>query len=345
MRTIILYLTLAVLLFANKAIAQNDTFTNEARSIAARIKNITKEEKDALKEELEAVNKELENGTISTSDADLQKQRLAEVRAKNIETRVAEEQDKLDELVKNHVDGKLKDSTKTYGITWKVKKHRDSLNLNGEPRTTSQFVFAFGLNHLETNKSIAHSDYRVWGSHFYEWGVTWNTRLLKSNNLLHAKYGLSLQYNNLRPTDNRYFLEDGKETILAQADMNLKESRFRNVNVVVPLHLEFDFTKPKTNVDGKTIFRSHQSFRFGIGGYLGGNIRSKQVLRFRDENDNRVKQVTKGDYNVNDFIYGLSAYIGWSEVSLYAKYDLNPMFENNPVDQRNISLGVRFDLN
>lgn len=343
MRTIILYLTLACCLFANNLLAQD--FESQARVIADKIKTITKEEKDALKEEIEAVNKQLENGMISTNDADLQKQRLAEVRAKNIETRVAEEQTKLDQLVNDHVDGKLKDSVKTYGITFKVRKDRDSIHLRGEQRTTSQFVFAFGLNHLETDNSIAHSDYRVWGSHFYEWGVTWNTRLAKNHNLLHAKYGLSLMYNNLRPTDNRYFIEDGKQTVLVESDINLKESRFRNVYIVAPVHLEFDFTKPKVNADGKKLFRSHDSFRFGIGGYVGGNIKSKQILKFRDENDNRVKQITKGDYNVNDFIYGLSAYIGYGEISLYAKYDLQPLFENNAVDQRNISLGVRFDLN
>jgi hypothetical protein len=33
--------------------------------------------------------------------------------------------------------------------------------------------------------------------------VTYNTRILPEGNLLHVKYGLSLQYNNLRATDNR----------------------------------------------------------------------------------------------------------------------------------------------
>ncbi len=55
--------------------------------------------------------------------------------------------------------------------------------------------------------------------------------------------------------------------------------------------------------------------------------------------------MTKGDFNTNNFIYGLSAYVGFSEISLYVKYDLNPLFTNNPIKQNNISLGVRFDFN
>lgn len=53
----------------------------------------------------------------------------------------------------------------------------------------------------------------------------------------------------------------------------------------------------------------------------------------------------KGDYNVNNFIYGLSSYVGYKEISLYLKYDLNPIFKNNAIDENNISLGIRFDFN
>ena len=36
---------------------------------------------------------------------------------------------------------------------------------------------------------------------------------------------------------------------------------------------------------------------------------------------------------------------GYKATSLYLKYDLNPLFENNTIDQNNISLGIRFDFN
>jgi len=95
---------------------------------------------------------------------------------------------------------------------------------------------------LATNKAIANSDYRYWGSHFYEWGVTGNTRIFKNYNLLHAKYGLSVMYNNLRPTDNRLFVESGNQTNLQTSAIHLEDSRFKNVYLVAPFHLEFDFS-------------------------------------------------------------------------------------------------------
>ncbi|WP_445453857.1 hypothetical protein [Flavobacterium sp. 25HG05S-40] len=343
MTKITLYLAVAISLLAVKVSAQNDlTFEVKVKLIANKIDAITKEEKAALKIELEEVNKELEAGTISKAQADDKKLQLAEVRSKNIETRIGQAQEELKDLVKQKVDGKLKESKNQY---FSIVIKRDSIRkVRGESRTTSQFVFAAGVNNLVTDGAVAGSDYRYWGSHFYEWGVTSNTRLFKSDNLLHLKYGVSVMYNNLRPTDGRYFVANGNQTDLEYSSVNLKDSRFRNVYVTAPVHLEFDFTKTKTNAEGKKLFRTHESVRFGIGGYAGFRVKSKQITKFSD-NGHDVTIKEKGGFNTNDFIYGVSTYIGYGETSLYLKYDLNPLFKDNALKQNNISLGVRFDLN
>lgn len=377
MRNFTIYIALAACLFASKLLAQ-ETFEAKAKAIAEKIESITKEEKKALKVELEEVNKELEAGTISKTQADEKKLQIAETRSKNIETRVAVEQDKLKDLVQQKVDGKIaqNNNKNKFSITidFKGDKDKDSIYFDGknhkityetidstyidlsgmkksilkkrskgERRTTSQFVFAAGVNNLVTDGAVANSDFKYWGSHFYEWGVTGNTRIFKNDNLLHLKYGVSLMYNNLRPTDNRVFVNNGSQTDLVEFQYNLDDSRFRNVFMTFPLHLEFDFTK-KTVSSAKNYFRTHQSIRLGIGGYSGFRIKSKQKLCF-DVNGNDTSTKEKGNFNVNDFIYGVSTYIGYKETSLYLKYDLNPLFKNNTIDQNNISLGVRFDFN
>lgn len=351
MKNFIIYASMLLSLIVTKATAQGTvkvdvqetSFELRVKLIANKIDAITKEEKAALKAEIESVNKELEAGTITKEQADEKKLRFAEIRSKNIETRVGQAQEELKELVNQKVEGKIKDAKDKITVKWDWTKN-DSIRKNrGERRTTSQFVFAAGVNNLVTDKSVAHSDYRYWGSHFYEWGFTSNTRLFKNDNLLHLKYGMSVMYNNLRPTDNRLFVVNGNQTNLETSSVNLKDSRFRNVYLTVPMHLEFDFTKSKDK-DGKKIFRTHESVRFGIGGYAGVRVKSKQKTKYElDGNDISIKE--KGDFNVNDFIYGVSTYIGYKETSIYLKYDLNPLFKDNAIKQNNISLGVRFDLN
>ncbi|TDR24076.1 hypothetical protein [Flavobacterium cheniae] len=347
------------------------SFEDKAKAIANSIEMITTEEKNALKKEVEAIDLKVKEGEISAEKAQDLKSKIAQERANNIETKVAIEEAKLAQLVQDKVDGKIFDSDekpKRGGTKIVLGSNKDdsigenkteinfgSMKIyNGEKdkaekrskRTTSQFVFAFGLNNVITDgENLEDSDYRVWGSHFYEWGVTYNSRIFKNNNLLHAKYGLSLMYNNLRPTDNRYFVKNGDQTDLVTSTVKLDDSRFRNVYLTAPLHLEFDFTPKKLSKDGtKTYFRTHESVRLGIGGYGGVRIKSKQILKY-EVDDIKVKEKQKGDFNVSDFTYGLSAYVGYGQTSLYVKYDLNPMFKNNNIDQNNVSLGLRFDFN
>jgi hypothetical protein len=369
MNRIIFYIVVLTLSLLTQVFAQ-ETFEQQAKVIAQNISKITAEEKEALKKEVEEINKLLESSTISNVVADERKIKVAEQRAKNIEIRVAQEQSKLDMLVKNQVEREFNPKTtsgktdsieingKKYEITYTITDSTDVLKdmkrifksiskSKSERRTTSQFVFAFGLNNVITEgsfSSLDDSDFRVLGSHFYEWGVTWNTRIFKNDNLLHAKYGFSFMYNNLRPTQNRYFVKDGNQTFLETANINLNESRLRNVQLVLPLHLEFDLTPKKVNEDGTYRFRTHEHVRFGIGGYTGLNFKTKQILRYR-EDDILVRTKERGDFNASNFVYGLSAYLGCGPISLYAKYDLNPLFKNNPIEQNNVSFGLRFDFN
>jgi hypothetical protein len=77
---------------------------------------------------------------------------------------------------------------------------------------------------------------------------------------------------------------------------------------------------------------------------VGYNTNSKQFLSYEIDGY-RINERQKGNWNVNDWIYGVSAYVGYKQTSLYLKYDINPIFKNNTVDQNNISLGIRFDWN
>lgn len=356
--------------------SKNISFEEKAKAIARSIEIITTEERKALKAEIEALNLQEAELKITAEKGKELKQKAAEKCANNIETKVAIEEAKLAQLVQDKVDGKITDSnekSKREGTTIilgsssrndSIGKNRTEINFpttkvyRGEQnkierkskRTTSQFVFAMGLNNaIPKLKDIENSDFRVWGSHFYEWGVTYNSRLIKNHNLVHAKYGFSVMYNNLRPTDNRYFVKSGNQTYLATSNFDLEESRLRNVYLAAPFHLEFDFTPKKYSKDGtKSYFRTHESIRLGIGGYAGVRIKSKQLLHIEVDGDTE-KTKQKGDFNVSDFNYGLSTYIGYRATSLYFKYDMNPMFKKNSdinhVPLNNVSFGIRWDFN
>ena len=346
-------------------------FGKKVEEITTGMEYLLAREKNELKILIDSLENAHNSNTISKEQLKELKQIEAEKTAKKIELGLEIYNSKLDSLIQNKVEIGSKEITrkldtingkkvyvysKKYNTThydvpsFKIyKSDLDKIERKSK-KTTSQFVFAMGLNNaIPENGNIENSDFRVWGSHFYEWGLTYNTRIFKNHNLVHAKYGFSVMYNNLRPTDNRYFVKNGDQTYLATSTFNLEESRLRNVYLTAPFHLEFDFSPKKYSKDGTTsYFRTHESVRLGIGGYAGVRVKSKQLLHYEVDGD-KEKNKQKGDFNVSDFNYGLSTYIGYRATSLYLKYDLNPMFKKNSninqVPLNNVSFGIRWDFN
>lgn len=347
MRNLALFTALILSCLIHKLYAQ-ETFESKTALLADRIEQIHKSEKEALKKELEQINQDIEQQKINVTDAEIKKKHLAETHAKNIENQMDTIQIELAELINQKANGKLNSNrvkiNDQYTLSWPKEKDSIKKNNGGESRTTTQLVLAGGVNNAFVNQHFAHSDFRYWGSHFYELGITLNTRLSKTSNLLHLKYGLTFQYNNLRATDNRYFQETNNETYLVKnTDHALQESRFRNVYMTFPIHLEFDWTKVETK-DGKAVFRTHRSFRAGIGGYVGVNLDTKQFIEY-DTPTGYNETIQHNDFNTQNFIYGLSAYVGHKSTSLYVKYDLNALFTSNSFNYHQASLGIRYDFN
>ncbi|MFC7356780.1 hypothetical protein ACFQO1_03700 [Jejudonia soesokkakensis] len=344
MKKSIFYLLLASMLVSvPKITAQEENPKSKIELLRASKEVIIAEEKEALKKEVEAIMARQEANEITKEVADALKKEAAERRALNIENRLAIIDNKIALFERNGEDSSenkvsIFSDGKTIDIQLGAPKEREY-----DLRTTSDLVFAVGFNNVITKgESLDDSDFKIGGSRFAELGWAWKTRVFKESNWLRVKYGFSFQFNGLKPTDNRYYVENGDQTILEEYPLDLKKSKFRQDNLVFPLHFEFG---PSEKIEKEDYFRynTHNKLKFGIGGYAGFNLSSRQKLKFKEDGE-EVKLKLKDDYNTNNFIYGVSAYLGWRGTALYAKYDLNPIFKDNPIEQRNISLGLRFDM-
>lgn len=359
MKKISTFIVIALLsLFVQHATAQEEEYQQRVEALKKQKERITAQEKDALKIEVENINKRVERGTITEVEAKKLKEEAARKRALNIDNRIAIIDNRIaliernegvviqdvemDTLQENQIrigidiNGK---SAERFIFTDKAWKR----DLRYDRRTYSDFLLAFGLNNAVTDgTAFSDSPYKIGGSRFVELGWQWRTRLFKNTNFVRLNYGFSFQFNALKPNDNQFFVENGGQTELQVFPLELDRSKFRRDNLVFPIHFEFGPSRVKET--DKTIrYNIDRSFRFGIGGYGGFNMSTRQKLKYQD-NGERIKEKIKRDYNTSELIYGLSAYAGFGGTQLYVKYDLNPIFENAAVDQRNISLGLRFDL-
>jgi hypothetical protein len=366
-------ITLLFILFVTITISSQEKriFEKEVLKISKRIDLITTIQKDSLKMKVISIDKKLQKGEITITTANILKKEIAMYHAKQIETKVGEQEGLLQLLVQDKTDGKFanakesgfnddavntfKVGSKTFRFTVKEddatsekggKENSGKQKRKSNRSTTSQFLFAMGTNNvLQDHKlsSLSDSEFKFWKSRFYELGFTWKTRLRREASELYFKYGVSFLWNNLRLDDNQYFLKNGEMTDLQVFSRKLIESRLRHVQMSFPLHLEWDFSKNKKYKDGFVFDKTNESVRVGLGGFVAFKLGTRQYLEYENSRGVKVEEVQYDNFNMNTVNYGLSAYAGYKATSLYVKYDLNPLFKDT--EMRNISLGIRFDLN
>lgn len=346
-------LLILVLLSTTALFSQQKNFEDEVSKISNEIDQITMAHKDSLKIAIKEIDLKLQSKQINVTQADALKMEIASYHAKQIEIKVSKEQDKLQQLVQDKMDGKIVseepdafkvqifDSDITIFEGNRKKKNR----IHHDKRTTTQFVFAMGLNNVLIDndvESLNTSAYKFWQSHFYEVGFTFKTRFSKKPSKTYFKYGVSFLWNNLRAKNNQYHVVYGDQTVLERYPFPLEESRLRHVQMLFPMHVEFDFSK-NSNSNGEIYDRTHGSWRLGFGGFWGFKLGTRQYLEYESDQAFEVEELQKADFNMNTLNYGLSSYVAYRGLGFYVKYDLNKLFRNS--ETRNLSLGIRWDIN
>lgn len=361
MRIIILTMATAILsLLSQPAFSQTenepqktDTITNQNRINALENEKLrlVKMEKEELKKKVSTIENQLAAREITKEEAEIKKMDFATITAKNIENRIAIIDNQI-ELLKRDQDLALDEdgfrvvvgaeADHIFKFDFRGKNYSEE-EVEYDKRTTSTLVVAAGLNNaIIEEQSLEDSPYKIGGSRFFELGWAWKTRVFENTNWLRFKYGFSFQFNGLKMEDNQYFVERGDQTVLETFPLDLDKSKIRFDNFVIPLHFEIGSSEKVVKED-RIRYTTNNKFKLGLGGYAGLNLLTIQKLKYQEDGNDR-KDKLKRNYNTNNFIYGLSGYVGVGDFAVYCKYDLNTIFKDNPVDQRNVSLGVRFDF-
>lgn len=345
MKTIILNFALAAITICMSNInAQEMSKQQKIENLKLAKEKIANEERELLKNEVKTINNRLESGEITEEEATTLKKEAAQKHALNIDNRLAIIDNQIALLERgeildiryysyeSHIDS-IFDDFKFSKVFHREGNHKENRN-NG------YLLLAFGFNNaIEEGNSLSNSNFKFFGSRFFEIGLGYKYRVFKNSNFLKINYAFSFQINNLKPKNDQFFIENGNTTELQKFDSDLDKSKFRYTYLVMPVHLEF---KPFN-----TSFESDKNYfdrvKIGLGGFAGFNIGNMQKLKY-DLNGNKIKDKQKTDFNTNDFVYGLSGYLTAGDSMLYVKYDLSPLFKNAQNEIRGISLGLRYEL-
>ncbi len=346
-------ITLFALISSQTIWSQNEIFEKQASDIASSIDSISKAEKKALKKAITQIDKKLKKKEITEAEAEAKKKELAAYHADRINNAIATQEQRLQMLVKNRLNGtlELSDSESRNAFTRSfenINYYKDSVSgIKIEKRWTSQFVLALGVNTVINGNDDYYGDgFDTNPLGYGEVGATFKYRLKEDTNLWNLKFGFmsmmtDLTFNN----DDDILVTNQDQTTIQDSGLNLRNTRLSYFNIGIPFFLELDFSKPKYDKKtDQTYLRSQEGFRMGIGGFAAYRILTRQWISYK-EDGKRITEIQWDDFNTNKFTYGLSAYIGYKDFSVFVKYDINPIFKNNPVDINNLAVGLRVDFN
>ncbi len=145
--------------------------------------------------------------------------------------------------------------------------------------------------------------------------LEYNINLQQNSNHIGLVTGMGLSYNNYK-FENPYSIDkiNGMiEPVLLDED-KLKKSKLTVTYLTVPVMLECHFP-----------INNHSDKLFIAGGIEGGlNIGSHTKIKW-----NHKKEKDRGSFNLNTFKYAVICKVGINNVSLYATYNLSPLFKDN----------------
>jgi hypothetical protein len=200
----------------------------------------------------------------------------------------------------------------------------------------SDFGTYIGLNNFaHANEASAPSQLnglRTWQSRYVALSLRKNATLVKGSKVDVAfSYGPEIAWYNFMLKNSNVAREiDVRGKTMVEFVENTKEtekSKLVMPYLNFPVLLNFGFKEDK--------------FKIGFGGYAGYRIGGYTREKFSKRSEDKVK----GDFGLNDFIYGVTAEVGKKNgMTLFVRYDMNKLFKESQTNFKDIqafSVGFR----
>ncbi|HMG88526.1 MAG TPA: hypothetical protein VK589_00650 [Chryseolinea sp.] len=217
-------------------------------------------------------------------------------------------------------------------------------NGNRWGRTWQSFNFDFGTNNYLSDGKFPNSNdelysVRPWGSWYIGLASIQRTRLAKK---FFLEWGIGVNWYNFKFEEDNVLIQkddNGTHFVEDMRDVSYKKSKLTASFLTASLIPVVDFgdNSRKARIwDGY-----HNSFRVGLGPYIGYRIESHSKLVYKD--DEKEKDKEHDSFYLNNIRWGLRLQLGYRSTDLFFNYDINELFVEGKGPSLNaFSFGVIF---
>jgi hypothetical protein len=299
---------------SKKESAVSPMVKEKVEEYADKIDAIIKEEKKLMEAELLV----LQSKNLPKQDFDKQKAEIADRYSERIDTKIEALGFDLDEVVQKQVRFSLLSSDVASNEELKaqlLKKFKPTRSFDG--------YFSYGVMTLTNDLADNDLDKNLGYANNLEFGLKFNYQFSRTSPWGFFS-GLGFSWRTVRADNNLVFAKQQENVYLAKYEGSLDKSKLRTGYLIVPIGLQYNFSKLK-NAGMDIQYRPYEDgFRVGANMYGGvrmstNNIVKGDVQSFRD----------RSNYQVNPFIYGAQLTVSYNNVSLFVKKDFSNFFKDS----------------
>ena len=281
---------------------------------AVKINGIIQEEKKLMEGELST----LQAKNLDKAEFNKQKAQIADQYSQKIDSKIEAIGFDLDQVIQKQVRYSLLNSDVTSNEELKaqlLKKYKPVKNLEG--------YFSYAIMTLTNDKSDNDLDKNLGYANNLEFGLKFNYQFGRTSpwGLIS---GIGFSWRTVRPDNNMVFAKQDADVFLAKFDGSLSKSKLRTGYIMVPLGLQYNFSKLK-NAGMDIQYRPYSDgFRVGANVYGGIKMSTNNIVKGDDRNLR-----DRSNYQVNPFVYGAQFTVSYNNVSLFVKKDFSNFFKDS----------------
>ena len=216
------------------------------------------------------------------------------------------------------------DDDKPFALRFKDEENeRDGDEHKEIDRTETYFDINFGFNQLlEDGQYFVYdepAEQNFWKSTVFELGLGGKTRIGNPYSKYYFKWGGEISWHNFRLYGDNIIYKGANRTDFVADTNSYAKSKFEITYINIPLMLQLDLSD---------VGEMDEAFTLGLGGYVGFRIHSERETEFNDFEGAKVEEERENDFYTVPFRYGVMAQVGWQNLKLTAKYDLNSFFQS-----------------
>lgn len=282
---------------------------------ATKINTIIQEEKKLMEAEL----LDLQSKGLEKTEFNTQKAIIADRFSEKIDQRIEDLGFDLDMVIQKQVRYSLLNSDVTSKEELKaklLKKFRATKNVSG--------YISYGAMALTNNLSDNALDKNLGYANNFEFGLKFNYQFGRTSpwGLIS---GVGFSWRTVRLDHNMIFAKDTNGNVHVESGGgNVDKSKLRTGYIIVPLGLQYNFSKLKSAGMDIQYRDYNKGFKVGANVYGGVRMSSNNIIKA-----DGVNSRNREDYQVNPFVYGGQITLSYNDYSIFVKKDFSNFFKDD----------------